>query len=278
MANVEQRDYWTGDVGRSWVEHQEALDRTLMPVSERLIELLAPRPGETILDIGCGAGETTLRIAKRVGLSGQAIGVDISSTLLARARERAASVESRAQFIEADAETEIFPAANADAVTSRFGIMFFADPVRAFANLRAALKPGGRLIIACWREPHLNEWVTVPMGALQALIPTVPTDPHAPGPFAFANKARVTAILEAAGFSRIAIEPFEFAMKVGEGADPVGAAVQFYMQIGPAARAIREAPAEARDAAPGLLAAALSRHVHDGVVRLAATTWMVTAS
>lgn len=278
MANDEQRDYWTGDVGRSWVEHQEALDRTLTSVSERLIELLAPRPGETIFDIGCGAGETTLRIAKRVGLSGRAIGVDISPTLLARARERAAAAESRAQFVEADAEAESFHAANADAVASRFGIMFFADPVRAFTNLRSALKPGGRLVVSCWREPHLNEWVTVPMGALQTLVPTVPADPHAPGPFAFANKARVTAILEAAGFGRIAIEPFEFTMKVGEGADPVGAAVQFYLQIGPAARAIREAHGDVQAAAPGLLAAALSKHIHDGVVRLGATTWMVTAS
>lgn len=277
MSNAEQVEYWNSKVGDTWARMQDRLDLAFTPVTAALLSLAAPQPGEHALDIGCGSGETTLALAGAVGEGGTALGLDISEQLLARARIRADELLSDAEFRSADAAT-FADDDGFDLVVSRFGVMFFADPVAAFANLHRLAVPGGRLAFACWQPLADNLWATLPMQALAHLLPPLPpADPLAPGPFAFADPERVHGILEAAGWQDIAFQALLFAMLVGEGDDPVAAAVHFNLRIGPAARAIREAGPDAEAAAPAALATALAPYLGPGGVGLPAAVWLVSA-
>ncbi|MBU6164925.1 MAG: methyltransferase domain-containing protein [Alphaproteobacteria bacterium] len=275
MSNAEQIEYWNGKVGETWVLMQERMDAALTPVTSALLAAAAPQAGEYVLDIGCGAGETTLAVDTAVGEGGHAIGIDISEPLLARARSRAEALLSEAEFIAADAsswaEEQGF-----DLILSRFGVMFFADPLAAFAHLHGLAAPTGRLVFACWQPAARNLWATLPLTVLADLLPAQPpSDPHAPGPFAFADAARLATILESAGWRDVACHSLPFVMRVGDGDDPVASAVQFNLRIGPAARAVRDAGIG--DAAKPVLAAALQTHLADGVVALPGAVWLVTA-
>lgn len=275
MSNAEQIEYWNGKVGETWVRMQERMDRALTPVTAALLGLAAPAPGEHVLDIGCGAGETSIAADAAVGEEGSVLGLDVSAPLLARARQRAEDLLSEAIFIEADA-ARWNEEAGFDLIVSRFGVMFFDDPQAAFANLHGLAAEGGRLAFACWQQSGENLWATLPLQVLGDLLPPQPTaDPHAPGPFAFADPARVAAILASAGWQDIVFHELPFAMVVGEGDDPVAAAVHFNLRIGPAARAVRDAGIE--DQARPLLADALKAWHRDGVVALPGAVWLVTA-
>ena len=277
MSNTEQVEYWNGKVGETWARMQERMDRALTPVTAALLSLAAPQPGEDALDIGCGSGETTLALAGAVGDDGNATGVDISEPLLARARQRAQDMLSDADFINADAATH-HDEIGYDLIVSRFGVMFFDDPAAAFANIRALAAPGGRLCFACWQPPVENGWATFPLTALAALLPTQAlSDPHAPGPFAFADPERVHAILAGAGWSDIVFHAVPFTMVIGEGDEPVAAAVVFNLRIGPAARAIRDAGRDIEPAARNILATALAGFAVDGVIGLPGAVWLVSA-
>lgn len=274
--NEDQRAFWNGPGGQSWVAMQERLTAMLAPVTEAIVASATPVLGEHVLDVGCGSGDTTLAFAARVAPGGRARGIDISADLLALARRRAAETRCSASFVEGDAAT-LPPDAPVDLLVSRFGVMFFDDPAAAFANLRRHTRDGGRLVFACWQAPRANPWATVPMQALAPLLPPAPpADPHAPGPFAFADAERVTALLTAAGWRDVAVQPFTFAMVVGEGPDAVTAAVDYLLTIGPAARAVREAGVG--PAAREMLAAALAPHAVDGSVSLPASVWLLTAA
>ncbi|NJC07604.1 class I SAM-dependent methyltransferase [Polymorphobacter fuscus] len=276
MSNADQIEYWNSKVGDTWARMQDRLDRAFTPVTVALLSVAAPQPGEDVLDVGCGSGETTLALAGAVGEDGSALGIDVSESLLAKARERAEELLVEADFLAADAAT--YDDAGFDLILSRFGVMFFADPVAAFANLRQLAAPGGRLCFACWQSPSENLWAKLPMQALAGLLPNVPAvDPNTPGPFAFAEPEHVHAILSAAGWQDIAFDDLPFSMLVGDGDDPVAAAVNFNLRIGPAARAVRDAGAAAEAAAPGLLAAALSPYRTEDGVGLPAAVWLVSA-
>ncbi|MEI6485144.1 MAG: methyltransferase domain-containing protein [Sphingomonadales bacterium] len=273
--NADQIAYWNGKVGETWVMMQERMDTALTPVTGALLAAASPQPGERVLDIGCGAGETTLAIESAVGEDGHAIGLDISEPLLARARERAEALLSDAEFLAADASVWA-EESGFDLIVSRFGVMFFADPGAAFAHLHGLAAPGGRLVFACWQPPGRNLWATLPLTALADLLPAQPpSDPHAPGPFAFADAARVASLLEAAGWRDPAFHSLPFAMRVGTGADPINDAVTFNLRIGPAAKAVREAGLG--EAAHAPLAAAVRPFLVDGEVALPAAVWLVTA-
>lgn len=271
-ANADQIAHWNESAGQTWANFQEALDRQVGPLGAKVIEALAPAAGERLLDIGCGCGETTLELAKRVGPSGAVLGVDISQPMLAVARERATGIP-QASFLEADAQTHPFGAGAHDAIHSRFGVMFFENPVAAFANLRRALKPGGRLGFVCWRAAAENPIMTLPMiAAAPHLPPPVPPTPGAPGPFAFADGDRLRRILADAGFQDIALEPQDMAA----GGNNLEAALDLALRVGPLGAQLRERP----DARPSVISdvrAALASHLKDGRVFLPSATWIVSA-
>ena len=275
MSNAEQIEYWNGKVGETWVLMQERMDRALTPVTAALLAAAAPQAGEAVLDIGCGAGETTLAAALAVGDNGSAIGLDISEPLLSRARDRAEALLCEAEFIAADA-SEWAEDNGFDLIMSRFGVMFFAEPQAAFTHLHSLAASGGRLVFACWQPARRNLWATLPLTALGTLLPKQPAaDPYAPGPFAFADAARLATILEQAGWHDVACHSLPFAMMIGEGDDPVADAVSFNLRIGPAARAVRDAGLG--EAAKPILANAVAPFLADGWVELPGAVWLVTA-
>jgi len=231
-ANQDQIDYWNGPAGQRWAEAQEGLDKTLLSIGAALQRFVSVKSGENVLDVGCGCATTTLAYADAAGRDARVVGVDISGPMLALARKRAGS--RPIEFIQADASTHPFRS-EFDVVASRFGVMFFADPAAAFANIRKSLKPGGRLRFVCWRAMMDNQWATVPFAAARDLLPAQePPDPNAPGPFAFADSARLKGILESAGFKKIEIEKLDTVMDL---APTAREAAQFSLGIGPLARA-----------------------------------------
>jgi SAM-dependent methyltransferase len=271
--NAAQAEYWTQATGPVWVEQQVPLDRQLDPLGRKVIEALALKPGERVLDVGCGAGATSLQLADVVGPDGAVAGADISATLLEAARGRAAG-RANVRFVEADAQAYPFEAGAFDAIFSRFGVMFFADPTAAFANLRRALRPGGRLGFICWRTPAENPIMVGPMMAATAIVgpQPPPADPNAPGPFAFADPARVKAILSDAGFRDVAVTPVD--MKIGGG--DLDATLGLALKVGPLGALLREHP-DQREAVVSAVRAFLAAHESADGVKLDSATWLVTA-
>jgi SAM-dependent methyltransferase len=256
----------------AWAEIREALELQLAPLGRRSLEALAPRPGESILDIGCGGGETTLDLARAVAPDGTVVGVDISAGVLAFAQAAAEGCE-RVRFIQADAQLFPFERSSFDAGFSRFGVMFFADTVAAFANIRRSLRPNGRLSFVCWRGLEENPLDIVPLRAASAHLPPQPAqDPNAPGPFAFANPDRVRGILEAAGFVDVEITACD--EQVGSG--DLDTMLAVCSRVGALGRILRENP-ELRAATLPAVRSALAAHDGPDGVRLKAATWVVTA-
>jgi SAM-dependent methyltransferase len=272
--NADMAAYWNAAAGETWTELSDLLDRQLEEVGQTAMAALAPKPGERILDIGCGCGRTSLELAERVGPEGEVTGADISRPMLAEARRRAqAAGLSQASFREGDAQTEAFPPGAYDAVFSRFGVMFFDDPPAAFANIRKALKPGGRLAFVCWRGLPENPWMLVPMGAALKRLPApAPPEPGAPGPFAFADPERVRGVLQAAGFGTIGIAPHDLQI----GGNSLEDSVKLSLRVGPLGAALRERPELAPQVVDDIRAA-LAQHVKDGRVALPGAVWIVTA-
>jgi SAM-dependent methyltransferase len=272
--NADQIAYWNAEGGETWAAMQEHMDAQLEPHGLRVMEALAPAPGECILDIGCGSGKTSLELGQAVDATGAVMGLDISRPLLDLARRRAAeSGAANVSFLEADAQTYAF-ASTFDAVFSRFGVMFFADPPAAFANIHRALRPGGRLAFVCWRTPGENIFMILPhMGAAPQLPPAPPPKPGAPGPFAFADPAQVRHILASAGFRDIDLTPYD--QKIGAGDLEQTLAVS--LKVGLLGRALLEHP-DKRALVIDDVRQALRPHVdEDGVVRLDSASWIVTA-
>jgi len=270
--NAQQADYWNAAIGAAWVELQQPLDRQLAPLGHAAMAALNPRAGEHVLDIGCGAGETSLELAAAVGPGGEVTGVDISRTLLEVARRRAEGVAG-ISFVEADAQTWPCRTSSFDAVFSRFGVMFFADPVAAFRNVFRALRPGGRLAFVCWRSPADNPVMVLPMiAAAPHLGPLAQPEPGAPGTFAFADPRRVRGILAEAGFTDIKIAPHDQKVSGGDLPTVVGVA----LKVGPLGALLREAP-EMRERVIASVRDALAAHDGPDGVKLDSGTWIVTA-
>lgn len=270
-SNQEQIDYWNGEAGSTWVASQERLDRLLAPISEALIERARVTADDRVIDIGCGCGETSLQLARR---GATVWGIDISEPMLAHARSRAAGME-RVHFTQADAATSPFTPDHS-LLFSRFGVMFFADPVAAFRNLYGALRPDGRLCFACWQTPKENPWMAIAGRAVQPFLaePEQPPDLMAPGPFAFADPDYVQNILEQAGFHAIELESIRPTLHVGANLDE---AIDFQGRVGPVARAIAELEGEQRQQALDAARAALAPHVTEQGLNLGAAAWLVSA-
>ena len=274
-GNAEQIAFWNGPGGASWVAGQVRMDATLAPVADAVIAHAEVRTGERVLDIGCGCGATALALADAVGPEGRVTGLDVSAPMLGLARTRAAG-RANVDWVLEDATTHGFAPASADLLFSRFGVMFFDDPVAAFANLRTALAPGGRVAFACWRPFDQNPWMQLPLRAVTTVVPPLPRPgPDEPGPFAFGDTARVTRILTAAGFAPPRFEPFDFHMTLGDGSG-LEAAVEQGITMGPAARALQDQPDNVRANAKVALSAALGPFLEAGTVRLPAAVWLVS--
>lgn len=273
--NADQIEFWNADQGDKWVRLQDRTDAMLKPIGQAAIERLDLRPGERVLDVGCGCGTTTMEMAERVGPGGGALGADVSRPMLARARKRAAASGSIANFLEADAQTHDFGEASLDAVFSRVGVMFFTSPGAAFANLRRAVKPGGRLSFACWRRRADNPWIVSAMKIVGRYI-ELPPPPEVgePGQFSFADESRVRPIVEGAGWTEIAFERFDTKLHLGSDA---GDATSFIMQMGPAAQLVAEADEKTRTTIFAEIQAAFAPHAGPQGVRITSSTWMVTA-
>ena len=272
--NAGQIEYWNETAGPGWVASQESRDIELAPWGLKAMEALGVQTGARIIDVGCGCGATTLDLARRVGPGGGVLGADISAPMLAVARRRAeAEGLAQARFTQADAQTHAFEPA--DGVFSRFGVMFFADPVAAFANLRRAMKPGGRLGFVCWRPMELNAWVNVPMSAVVSLLPAPPPSPPAgaPGPFAFADSERVRGILHDAGWREIEIVAHDMNTSWGD----LDASARTSLTIGPVAGAVRANPQLADKMVQAVRAALAPYVTQDGVI-LDSSAWVVRAA
>jgi SAM-dependent methyltransferase len=273
--NAAQAEHWNGPAGRRWRDHQERQDQVLLPVLDRLVAAADARPGERVIDVGCGAGATAIDFALKVAPHGEVLAIDVSAPLIERARERAGDLPVR--FVLADAAAHPLTPGWADLIVSRFGVMFFADPTLAFRNLRRGLRPGGRMAFACWREAKLNPWIVVPLRAAANHAPPLPeTGPECPGPFAFADPARVRRILGGAGFVDVDLEPHELEldMAAGRGLDT---AVEGALTIGPASRMLQDQSEDVRAAAAADIRAALAAHAQGDRVPLPGAVWIVTA-
>ena len=275
--NEDQVAYWNGEAGAKWTAHQDILDLTLAPLGLAAVAAAAPAAGEKVLDIGCGCGATTLELGRLVGPGGAVLGADISAPMVARAQQRGAAA-GNITVLEADAASHAFAAGAHDLAFSRFGVMFFEDPTLAFRNIRRALKPSGRLGFVCWRGVKENIWVTSGLEVALRHVPRPePTDPTAPGPFAFADPTRVEGILEAAGFTQITATPFDADLMLGGEGGPEAAA-EFTLEIGPVGRLLADAGAEVKQRVRDELVARY-REMTDarGHVLAKAAVWIVTA-
>jgi SAM-dependent methyltransferase len=266
-------------VGSAWALLQDRTDAYLDPLGRAVMARLGLSPGERVVDVGCGCGQTLLELVELVGVDGRVFGVDINQPMLARARARSAA-HPNIEVALGDAQTYAFPRGAFDAVYSRFGVMFFGDPRAAFANLRAALRPGGRLAFVCWQELARNPWAELPLRALLAHMPDSPVPATvrtgAAGPFGLADRANTARVLAAAGFTAVAVEPFATTVHLGA-AMTLDEAVDYCRQIGPASRCLADAPVERRPGLEAALRAALAPHVTSRGLWLDAAAWLVTA-
>jgi len=279
MRNSEQIEYWNGEAGKRWAQDDDTMARLLGPISEALLAH-APLDGcKSALDVGCGGGSQSLMLAQRLGETARVLGVDISEPMLEVARRKAetpAAGRASLEFLRADASSHAFPPGSFDLLFSRFGVMFFDDPVAAFANMRGALL--GKLAFCCWQAVKDNDWVRIPLkAALQHLPAPEPPPPNAPGPFAFADPDRVQFILESAGFSNVALHPFATTLRISE-APGLPEAVRELARIGPVSRLLADQPQSVLDKVFPAMEAALEPYFKEEALDLQASVWLVTAT
>lgn len=276
--NTDQIEFWNGLAGDNWVQYQKELDAMIEGIGQDALARAAIQPGERVLDAGCGCGQTTIDISRRVGTSGAAKGIDISAPMVAHARSRAAEAGlSNISFENADAETHKFEQGQTDLLFSRFGVMFFNDPAAAFRNLGSTLTSGGRVAFACWRQPDENLWLVLPSKAAGAHVELPPRPaPEDPSPFAFSNPDRVKGILTEAGFHDISLEQRDGPLQLG-GPNTLDGAVRFALNVGPAANACVNADAATVKNVIDSVHSALEPYYTGTAVELPSSAWIVTA-
>jgi len=273
QTDDEQAALWRGRSGQAWVELQAVLDQMFKPFEALLVEAVSAGSGTRVLDIGCGTGSTTLAVARLFGASSGCVGIDISDPMIDVARVRAEREGTPASFIRADAQTHAFEAASFDMIISRFGVMFFDDPVRAFANLRRAATDDARLRVIAWRSAAENPFMTTAERAAAPLLPNIPARrPDMPGQFAFADQGRVYRILEESGWTEIDIRPIDVACIL-----PEKELVRYLTRLGPLSGVLHEADDETRARLIDTVRPAFDPYVHGADVRFTAACWMVSA-
>lgn len=269
MRNAEEIAYWNAEGGARWSARAELTERVFAPLTAALMDRAGARVGERVLDVGCGCGGSSVALARAVGPAGSVVGVDVSRPMLAVAKTRDPSLPNLT-FVEADASAHPFPA-TFDLALSRFGVMFFDDPVAAFANIRRAVS-AGRIAFMCWREPSANPWQSVPARAVEALLPPAPA--RRGDRFAFADPERTKRVLGDAGFREIRIEPHDAALLFGNAPEEAAEALAGFGSVGPRIDGVAE---PLRAAALAAIADAVRDLATADGVALGAGTWIVTA-
>ena len=275
MTNEAQATHWNSDAATRWIEDRERYDAMLGGFGARVLERAAPTGSEAVVDIGCGTGTLT-RAAARLIPGGSVLGLDVSAPMIDHARSLAsAEGVTNVEFRVTDVQTGIL--APFDVGVSRFGVMFFDDPVAAFANLRASLRPSGRVVFVCWKAFADNDWMLVPGAAIASVAPPiVPSEPDAPGPFAFGDPDRIRDILARAGFVAVDVTAVDGPMLLG-GPGGIDDAVRFATRTSLARRLLEHASTETVAAARDAVRTALEPHVTDSGVELSAAVWLVAA-
>lgn len=277
VPNARQAEYWNAPESRHWVDRQDGYDRMLAPFSSALLDMARIGADARVLDVGCGTGGTTCDAA-RAARDGDATGVDISQPMIDAARDRARALGvTNVAFDIADAQAHGFDS-TFDVAISRFGVMFFDDPVAAFANVRRALGArAGRLAFVCWQPVFANEWMLVPTSALAQHVPLPePPAPGTPGPFSLGEKDRITEVLGGAGYRDVVIEPLEQAILLA-GGGTVDDAVEFLRSTGMARLMLSDAPRDTTARALDAARDALRPYAADDGVRLPSAAWVVSA-
>ena len=276
--NAREVQYWNSTHTRAWADEYEAIDRLFAGLTRVALDHAAPKLGERVIDIGCGSGTTVLELAARVGPSGYVLGADVSKPSVEKTRERiAAAGVHQAEAILCDVSTHVFPANSSDLVFSRFGIMFFAEPVATFVNIRKAIKRDGRLALAVFRTLQENKWATAILAAVRHLLPPLtPPGPEDPGQFSWGDAARVHRILEAASFQDVSLTPHDPAMPLA-GRGGAAEAASFMLRVGPVARAASEASEEQRSEVRAALETFFRSHEGPQGIVFQGAIWIVTA-
>jgi SAM-dependent methyltransferase len=275
IANVDQAVEWEGPEGEHWVAHQEQYEEMSAGFTPALLDAVAIAPADRVLDIGCGCGATT-RLAARSASEGHALGIDLSGPMLRRAAaDAAAEGLTNVTFQRSDAQVHAFRPAGFDVAISRFGVMFFSDPVAAFANVGTALVPTGRLAFLCWQDLTRNDWITVPAGAALAHVPFPDlgaTDQ--PGPFSLAEPDRINQVLTDAGYRDLITTAIEAPVRLGDDADD---AVEFLSGIGVARTLLASVDPDTARRALAAARDALVPYQRPNGVTLGGAAWLVTA-
>jgi SAM-dependent methyltransferase len=269
----EQSKHWNATAGCAWVDAQALLDQMFKPLEDLLVDTVAAGSGHRVVDVGCGTGGTTLAVARRLGAEGHCIGADVSEPMIAAARARAEREGSPASFIVADVQTHPFERASVDTIMSRFGVMFFNDPIQAFTNLRRAAADDAALRFIAWRSATENPFMTTAERAAAPLLPNLPTRPtDGPGQFSFADPHRVAGILEAAGWAGVDLQPIDVECTL-----PEKELIGYFTRLGPVGLALQGEDERTRAQVIEAVRPAFDSFVRGAEVRYTAACWMVSA-
>lgn len=275
--NTAQIEFWNGEAGQRWADDDLRFEHSIGALTEPLLERARGANARRALDIGCGCGNQTLALAQMLGTEAEVTGIDISEPMLSVARRRNATNAAKLHFLRADAATHRFEPQSFDLLFSRFGVMFFSEPAAAFANLRNACIDGARLVFCCWQDLRHNDWLRVPMQALARHIDMPAADPHAPGPFAFGDRARVQRILDDAGFCNVQFEELRIALDFAQG-ETLEQAAAALVESGPGAALFAQLDPQAREQVLTEVGTAVAPHFHAGHVRMPSAIWLVSAA
>lgn len=272
-TDTDQATLWNGAGGCAWVESQDLMDALLYPFERVLVEALSSTPARAVLDVGCGTGSTTLALAEQFGPGATVTGIDISEPMLRAARARAERQGKRAEFMLGDAQTHALGAARFDLLASRFGVMFFADPIEAFRNLKRATASAGRLGLVVWRPAEENPFMTLAERVAAPLIPNLPPRTvDGPGQFAFGDRDLVHRILRSSDWKEIDISPVDVECSL-----PASELANYVTRFGPVGRALREVSAEVRTRFLEEAGTAFEAYVQGPAVVFSGACWLVTA-
>ena len=277
--NSDEIDFWNGPQGKNWVVENRLTDLMYEPFGDKTIERAELTPGERILDIGCGCGTTTLKLARLLAPDGDITALDISTLMLSIASERTKSAAVPVKIINADAESYKLVPGTFDVMFSQFGLMFFRNPQKAFDNFHASLKPGGRIAFVCWRDPERNPWLVTPFEAVHHFKPEMETpNPDArASPFSFSSQKKVEALLRDTGFVDVQLEPFETKARMGEGSLEECTRFVIAFAGGTVGAVLRGSGEENTPAIIAALQTGLAPYHIGNRIKLGASAWIVSA-